>query len=291
MAEILSEITPLSDKDCFHIVDRHKSEFDYPLHRHKEYELNFVQHAAGVRRIVGDSIEEIGDFDMVLITGENLEHVWEQGNCKSRDIREITVQFSEDLLPSEILERNQFNSIRKMFESARNGIAFPVEAIMKVYGRLDTISAKEGTFREYLDMLSILYDLSQYEPRVLASNTFSHATRKTESRRVQKIKEYIQNHINEDLSLDTLAAVAGMSPTSFSRFFKLRTGKTLSNYIIDYKLGLAARALVDTTSNVSEICYSSGFNNLSNFNRLFKQKRGMSPREFRSIYKKQKVLV
>lgn len=291
MADILYEITPLSDKDCFHIVDRHKSEFDYPLHRHKEYELNFVQNAAGVRRIVGDSIEEIGDVDMVLITGENLEHVWEQGNCKSRDIREITIQFSENLFSHEMLERNQFTPIRKMFESARNGISFPIEAIMKVYDRLDSISAKEGTFREYLDMLSILYDLASYEPKILSSNSFSHAVRKTESRRVQKIKEYIQEHHTEDLSLEKLSAVAGMSPTAFSRFFKLRTGKTLSNYIIDLKLGIAARALVDTTSNISEICYSSGFNNLSNFNRLFKQKRGMSPREFRSIYKKQKVLV
>lgn len=90
MSEVLTEITQLSELDCFHIVERHKTEFTYPLHRHREFELNFVEHGAGVRRIVGDSMETIGDYDLALIAAENLEHVWEDGNCKSPDIREIT---------------------------------------------------------------------------------------------------------------------------------------------------------------------------------------------------------
>jgi len=85
--------------------------------------------------------------------------------------------------------------------------------------------------------------------------------------------------------------MVGMSPSSFSRFFKQHTNRTLSSYLIDIRLGQAARALVDTSQNISEICYACGFNNLSNFNRIFKAKRGMSPREFRQIYKKTKVIV
>ena len=83
MANVLTEITRLSEKDCFYIVERHKTEFTYPLHQHKEFELNFIEHGKGVRRIVGDSVEEIGDYELVLIGGEDLEHVWEQGRCKS----------------------------------------------------------------------------------------------------------------------------------------------------------------------------------------------------------------
>ena len=81
MANVLTEITRLSEKDCFYIVERHKTEFTYPLHQHKEFELNFIEHGKGVRRIVGDSVEEIGDYELVLIGGEDLEHVWEQGRC------------------------------------------------------------------------------------------------------------------------------------------------------------------------------------------------------------------
>ena len=291
MLEILSEITPITEKDCFHIVERQKSYFDYPLHHHKEYELNFVQHARGVRRVVGDSVEEIGDFDLVLITGEDVEHVWEQGRCQSTDIREITVQFGQDLLPESLLARNQFRSIHEMFEAARSGIAFPIDAIMRVYPTLDKLASEHGRFTQFLDMLSILYELSNCERKILASSTFSHAHKTTENDRVQRVKEYINDHYTEDLSLEVLASVAGMGPSSFSRFFHQRTGKTLSSYILDYRLGIAARALVDTSRNISEICYGCGFNNLSNFNRIFKQKRGMTPKEFRSIYRKMKVLV
>lgn len=113
MSEVLTEITQLSELDCFHIVERHKTEFTYPLHRHREFELNFVEHGAGVRRIVGDSMETIGDYDLALIAAENLEHVWEDGNCKSPDIREITIQFSPDFLGDGILAKNQFDSIRR----------------------------------------------------------------------------------------------------------------------------------------------------------------------------------
>ena len=93
---IMREITPLSDKDCFYIIDRRKNEFTYPLHSHSEYEINFIENAEGVRRIVGDSAEIIGKYDLTLISGTALEHVWEQHNCVSQNIREITVQFSSD---------------------------------------------------------------------------------------------------------------------------------------------------------------------------------------------------
>ena len=81
--DIIHEITPLSEKDCFYIVDRRKTEFTYPIHCHVEYELNFIEHAPGVRRVVGDSAEVIGEYELVLITGKELEHVWEQNACKS----------------------------------------------------------------------------------------------------------------------------------------------------------------------------------------------------------------
>lgn len=291
MTEILSEIVPLSSRDSFLIVERHKNAFTYPLHRHREYELNFIQYGKGVRRIVGDNISEIGDYDLVLIASENLEHTWEQGDCQSKDIREITIQFSPDLFSESVLGRNQFVSISKMFKKAENGISFPIEAIMKVYSILDIISSQKDSFLQYLSMLQLLYELSHFEAEVLSSSTFSHAARDTESRRVRKVREYIDEHYTENLDLDTLAGLVGMSSSAFSRFFKLRTGDTVINYIIGIRLGAAARALVDSTKTISEICYACGFNNLSNFNRIFKARRGVSPREFRELYKKQRIII
>lgn len=291
MSEVLYEISQLSDKDCFHIAERHKSEFTYPIHRHKECELNFIQHGKGVRRIVGDSVEEIGDYDLVLITAENLEHVWEQGHCTSPDIREITIQFEADLLGKTLTAKNQFASIVKMIEKAQHGLSFPLEAIMKVYDKLDTLTSHSDGFEQLLDLLKILYELSTFEGKALASSSFANASRDQESRRVKTVKQYINDHYSEDLTLESLADLIGMSPSSFSRFFKQRTNKTLTNYITDIRLGIAARMLVDSTQNISEICYSCGFNNLSNFNRVFKEKKGMSPKDFRAIYKKNQIIV
>jgi AraC-like DNA-binding protein len=113
----------------------------------------------------------------------------------------------------------------------------------------------------------------------------------SESRRVLKVKDYINTHINDELRLEQLANLVSMTPTAFSRFFKLRTGKTFSEYIIDIRLGHAARLLLDTTDSVSEICWDCGFNTLSNFNRLFRKRKGCSPTEFREKYCKTKVIV
>lgn len=153
---IMREITPLSERDCFYIADRHKTEFTYPIHCHAEYELNFTEHASGVRRVVGDSAEIIGDYDLVLITGKELEHVWEQHECTSGDIREITIQFSPDLFFGNVVNKNQFDSIRRMLERAQCGLSFPMQAIMKVYNWLDKLASEEQGFYAVMNFLRIL---------------------------------------------------------------------------------------------------------------------------------------
>ena len=289
---IIREITPLSDKDCFYIVERYKSEFTYPLHCHAEYELTFVEKGAGVRRIVGDSAEVIGDYDLVLIAGKDLEHVWEQHECNSTKIREITIQFSPDLFINSLIHKNQFDSILKMLESASKGLSFPMDAILKVYDKLDTLASEREGFYAVIKFLTILYELSNCEnAQPLASSSFARLEVNADSRRIQKVQEYLNKHYMEEIRLHQMSDLAGMTPVAFSRFFKLRTGKSLSDYIIYLRLGFAARLLVDSTRSIAEICYECGFNNLSNFNRIFKKKKGCSPSEFRENYHKTRIIV
>ena len=292
MSNVFREVTPLSDRDCFFIVERHKNEFIYPIHSHREYELNFIENGKGIKRVVGDSIEEIGELELTLVTGDGLEHAWEQGNCTSADIREITIQFSDSLLSDSLLGKNQFSSIKKMFENARLGVTFSLFAIAKVYNLLDTLPSMEERFDQFLNMLKILNELSQDKgARILASTSFANTRQVSESRRVLKVKDYISNHYTDDLRLEDLASMVGMTPSAFSRFFKQHTSRNLQDYIIDVRLGKAARMLVDTTSGISEICYACGFNNISNFNRAFKNRRGYTPRDFRALFTKNRVFV
>jgi AraC-like DNA-binding protein len=289
---IIHEITPLSDKDCFYIADRRKSEFTYPLHSHSEFEINYLENAEGVRRIVGDSVEIIGKYDLTLIAGEELEHVWEQHQCTSKNIREITIQFSKELFFGNLIYKNQFSSIRQMFSNAQKGINFPMETIMKVYPMLDNLSVEKSGFYAVIRLLTIIYELSLCDNyRTLASSSFAHIEDNTDSRRVRKIYEYINNYYREEIKLEDLSGIVGMTPVALSRFFKLRTGKTVSDHIIDIRLGNATRLLVDTTNSIGEICYDCGFNNLSNFNRIFKKRKGCSPKDFRENYRKTKMII
>ena len=279
-------------KDVLYIADRHKKEFTYPIHNHEVFELNFVEHASGVRRIVGDSTEVIGEYDLVLITSPDLEHVWEQHTCQSEDIREITVQFDFRMDDDTLFARTPFLSMRKMMNEARKGLCFPISAILKVYPMLDSLSSIKEGFYAVMQFLTILYELSKCEgTRPLATSSYAKIAVEDDSRRVLKVKNYISKYFMDEIRLGTLADIAGMSPSAFSRFFKLHTGRNLTDYIIDIRLGSASRLLVDTSQSVAEISFKCGFNNLSNFNRIFKKKKGCSPTEFRENYRKTRIIV
>lgn len=288
----ISEITPLSEKDCFYVVERFKKEFNYPLHAHREYELNFIENGAGVIRVVGDSIENIGDYELVLVGGDDVVHAWEQGDCHSESIREITIQFSPELFSQSMLARGLFDPIRKMLEQAKYGLVFPQKTIMKVYSTLDSILSETTGFYQMTRLLGVLYELSVSDGiRVLTTGVRAKTPQEPDSQRVSKVKEYVDLHFREDIKIADAAGLIGISPAAFSRFFKLRTGKTFSEYIIDIRIAGASRLLIDTTKTVTDICFECGFNNLSNFNRIFKRKKGLTPREFRNHYRKNKFVL
>lgn len=291
--KVLRELPPLLDSDFMYVADRRKKEFTYPIHKHEVFELNYVENGEGVLRIVGDSAETIGNRELVLITSPDLEHVWEQDKCKSEDIREITVQFFFDFNSSySLFNRTPLLPIKRLFERARKGVAFTPETIEKVYPLLNSLSSTKDKFYSVINFLTLLYELSLADDtRELASSSFAKVDVDSESRRILKVKEYINKHYTEEIRLADMADLVGMFTTSFSRFFKLRSGKTLSDYVVEMRLGVAARQLVDTTNSVSEICYGCGFNTLSNFNRLFRKYKGCSPTEFREKYFKTKIIV
>ena len=283
------------DTDALYIADRHKSEFSYPVHNHDVFELNFVENAAGVKRIVGDSNDVIGDYDLVLITNPTLEHAWEQHECKSNDIREITIQFNFGAGITEadyFFGKTPFESIRHMMKEAQKGMAFPMSSIMKVYERLSGLSQITDRFTALMEFLNILHTLSFCTgARTLATTSYAKVNIEDDSRRILRVKKYISDNYMYELRLKSLADLANMSESAFCRFFKLHTGRRLSDYIIDIRLGYATRLLIDTTETIAEISFKCGYNNMSNFNRIFKRKKGCSPTEFRNSHHKIKVIV
>ncbi len=280
---ILKEITPLTASDCFTIFERTKSEFDFPLHYHEEMELNLIINAKGAKRVVGDHVGEIDELELVLV-GPNIPHVWKTHHCTSREIHEITIQFHKDLFEEKMLRRNQLHFIKSMFEKSNKGILFSQSTTQQVTPRLKNLRSKQG-FDSVLELMSIFHDLSiSRNMQLLSESNFSTVQATYKSRRIEKVMEYMRLNFDQPIDLSQVAKIASMTEVAFSRFMKSQTGVGFIDSLLDIRLAHASRLLIDTHQPIAEIAYNCGFNNISNFNRLFKKKKGCTPKTFRQDY-------
>ncbi|MDB5153548.1 MAG: helix-turn-helix protein [Mucilaginibacter sp.] len=289
-SNVMREITPLTSSDCFTIFSRVKQKFDFPLHYHEEYELNLILNAKGAKRVVGGHTEVIDDLELALI-GPNLYHTWFTHQCQSAEITEVTIQFHKDLFDEKFLKRNQLSFVKGMLERSQRGVLFSPETVQAIKGRLLSLDKRQG-FDSVLELLSILHDLSiSRNIRTLADPGLTNEKFYHNSRRIEKVFEYMNDNYNKQVSLAEVSKIAGMPEASFSRFIKKRTGKTFIDSLNEIRLGHASRMLIDTTITVAEIAYKCGFNNISNFNRIFKRKKFCIPKEFRETHTGNRVFI
>ncbi|MBW6498975.1 MAG: AraC family transcriptional regulator [Bacteroidales bacterium] len=282
--KVIKEITPLTQADCFTVLKRTKSEFDFPLHYHDEMELNFILNAKGAKRVIGDHVDEIDDIELVLV-GPNLEHAWFNSSYEGGNLTEVTIQFHSDFFDEKFLKKNQLSCIRSLFEKSSRGVLFSKATARSLKDRIMSLGSKQG-FDSVLELMSILHDLSTSRNyRVLSDSTFNVEDKCSyNSRRVERVMNYTHLNFHRSIALGEVARLINMTETAFSRFFKLRTGMTYVDCLTEIRLGHASRMLIDTTHTIAEIAYDCGFNNISNFNRIFKKKKGCTPKELRKSY-------
>lgn len=280
--KIVREITPLTESDFFTLFSRKKTEFDFPLHFHEEYELNLILNAKGARRIIGDHVETINDFELVFM-GPNLYHAWFTHQCKSEEIQEVTIQFNNEILNTQFLSKNQSSYLRKLFEDSKKGILFPLETITDIQNLILTLKDSHG-FTSVLNFLQILHLLSLSPYKTLCNEGFHEASLNANSRRIKLVFDYMNKNFRNDISLQDISSLVNMHEVSLSRFIKKRTGKSFIDCLNEIRIGQVSRLIIDTTQSISEIAYSCGFNNISYFNRVFKKKKGCTPKEFRENF-------
>ncbi|PZX16811.1 AraC-like DNA-binding protein [Breznakibacter xylanolyticus] len=279
------EITPLKDNDCFLVFDRTKADFNFPIHFHPEFELNYIARGKGAKRFVGDHMTEIDEKELVLI-GPNLYHGWENYHnaILPDEIHEITIQFPRDLFGNDMLEKNVLKPIKELFQNAQRGIAFSSSAIKAVEDKILTLSKKRG-FDSFIELQSILYDLAiSRDQKLLTNVSFQRNNDFHNSEKIEKVYHFIRENYNKKIKLEEAAGLLNMSIVSFTRLIKQRTGKSFVDFVNEIRLGYATRMLIETTKSVGEICFDCGFNNISNFNRIFKKKQGVTPSEFRNSF-------
>ncbi|WP_068471810.1 AraC family transcriptional regulator [Saccharicrinis aurantiacus] len=287
--EIRREITPLKESDCFLIIDRKQNAFNYPVHFHPEFEINFIINGTGSKRIVGDHISEVGEMELVMV-GPNLYHGWENGNMNlDSKYRQITIQFSRDLFTNSYLCKKDVKPIKELLNNSCRGISFSTETINKVHHKIIKLTKLEG-FEAFLLFQSFLYDIANSANQSFLTNlSFNHENDFYNSERIEKAYKYIVSNFHKKLRLEETAESISMSAITFSRLIKQRTGKSFVDFVNEIRLGYATRHLIESNKTVSEIGYICGFNNLSNFNRIFKKRQGCTPTEFRKDFESVKA--
>lgn len=288
---IIKEVTPLTKNDCFAIFSRKKKEICFPIHFHVEFELNLIINAAGAKRLVGDHIEVITDFELVLV-GPDTIHGWVHHQCKSEEIIEVTIQWHKDLIDEKFLQRNQLHFIKNMFDRSRRGVSFSNETINNIAPRILSLDKKSG-FDSVMELMNILHDLSISRNVVTLSDSIitQEQTLISNSRRIDQAFEFMNQNYANPITLADVSRIANMTEVGFSRFIRKHTGYTFIESLTEIRISHVARMLIDTSHSIAEISSACGFHNLSNFNRVFKKKKNCTPKEFRENFMGVRVFI
>ena len=276
-----------SSPDSSFTVTRHRyPNFLKVWHHHPELELGLMRKSKGTR-FIGDSIEKFEEGEVILI-GKNLPHMWlndemyfvEESNLAAEA---IVIHLTQDFLGKRFLMAAEMQSISKLLRRADQGIKF-MGLDSGVLGQIEGL-LNLGSFEKTLKFIEMLNRLSRHENyKLLSSTGFVSSFKKTEDENLDKIYAYIFKNFNGPIRSKDVAEVAHMNASAFSRFFKRVHRKTFTKYLNEIRKGYSCKLLMERKNTIASICYESGFNNISNFNRQFKTIVGMSPTEYLRLY-------
>lgn len=251
-------------------------------HYHPELELVYINGGSGKRQI-GSHVSYFGDGDLILI-GSNLPH------CGFTDIltgnkSETVIQMKPDFLGNDFFEIPEMKNIQKLFDIAKGGVAFNGKTKKKVGEKMEVMEYQTD-FQRLLSILNILNELSgSNEYKVLNAEGFSIQTEIKDNDRINIVFNFVKSKFKEHISLDEIADLVSMTVPSFSRYFKKITNKTFVQFVNEYRLVHASKLLAEQTMSITEVCFESGFNNFSHFNKSFKAFTGQNPSEYRNQLK------
>lgn len=255
-------------------------------HLHPEIELTFVERGSG-SRLVGDHIGSYRDNDLVLL-GSNLPHTWLSDAFRDKPYDRhpaIVIQFHPQFLGEHFFETAELSDLCDLLQRAKRGLLFPPSLASEI-GRTMTQMLEMPSSIRLITLLGCLERLARVpDPVPLASASYHRSKSHIGRTRIELVCNFIMQNLSDPL-LDhtTLANLADMNPSAFSRFFKQSTGRTVTAYVTELRIGLACRLLRDTDDSILGISMKSGFSNLSNFNRRFRQHCNMPPRDYRAHY-------
>ena len=284
MKYILKEITPLGKNDLFIANYWPDNQMDFPLHFHEDYELCLTLNVRG-KRILGNLVEDFTEKDLVITT-PNVLHCYKRDDAFLNVRCEVVViQFPKELPSWGIFDTDQLRNIRNLLCQPAPGLKFSEETAEAVRERLLRLPRTEG-FEAVQLFFGILHELACADrTQVELIGVQSSDSTLPHSRRINKIVQFVEKNYHHKISLEDVGELVGMSASSVSRFFKQRTRHNFWDYLNGFRIDRAAQMMIETEHTISEISYACGFNNTSNFNRVFRERIGTTPSDYRNKFK------
>jgi AraC-like DNA-binding protein len=261
----------------------HIPHFTFPWHFHPEYEIIYIIESSG-KRFIGDSMEIFSPGDLILI-GSQVPHFFKSDNIFHQqktdlEVNAIIIQFTQSFLHEAIENYPELHSIRELLKKAQQGICIKAPANREITKKIEQLYYQKG-FARFMGLIDILHQMSQSPERYLLSTETTRFTQQTDSTdRFHKLLHHINKNYQQTLTLEDTASRFGMNTSAFSRYFKQKTGQSFIHYINNMRIAYACKLLQGGKYSVSQACFECGFNNISNFNRFFKEIMKMTPSEY-----------
>ncbi|UZH55075.1 helix-turn-helix domain-containing protein [Salinimicrobium tongyeongense] len=251
-------------------------------HYHPEIELVYVNKGAGKRQI-GSHISYYRDGDLMLI-GSNLPHCGFTDGLTGNE-NETVIQMKPDFLGGSFFELPETKNIKALFEKATMGIVYNGRSKKDIGGKMEALEDKPP-FQRLLGLLEILHLMEKStEYSVLNAKGFLLETELQDNHRINNIFNFVKEEFQRSIGLEEVAGKVSMTVPAFCRYFKKITGKTFTQFVNEYRLVHAAKLLHEKQVSITEVCFESGFNNFSHFNKQFKKFTGKSPSHYRNELK------
>lgn len=260
--------------------------FTYPWHFHSEFEIVYVLKSSG-KRFVADNVETFGEGDITLL-GSNLPHFWKSdapGEIENASrVNAIVVQFHKDFFRDEINSYPEFHRIKELLKRAGRGIHFSKTSGEKIGKMLKRLLKLNGIERMlyFIKLLDTMARTENY--RILASKAYQLEEQKELNNRLDKIMHFINTNYQRKITQEEVASKIGMTTAAFCRYFKEKTGKGFIFFVNEMRIGYACKLLIENHLSISQICFECGFNNISNFNRMFKRQTSYTPGEYQQQF-------
>lgn len=251
---------------------------------HVNYEIALIENCSG-KRFIGDHIEDFEGTELILM-GSYLPHCWQYAKTLDPNIQPhaAIIHFFPDFMGKELLEKPEAKGLNVLFDKASKGVLFTGDTLLSAKMIIQQMLFETGLARVSL-MLRLLDILARSSnSRVLSSPFYNSIETTAESKRINIVFDYIFTHFREEITLQEVADLLPMSTAAFCRVFKRKTNRTLTDFLKELRIGHAAKLLLQGKHNVTEACYDSGYNNISNFNKHFREIKGLSPRDFLKQY-------